>query len=110
MLPYRFTSQASLDDAAGIAQALGIACDIVPIEAAVQGLEAALAPVFAGKPRDVDADGAIPLPAFLQAHDINPKLVAVAINGDVIPKSSYATAIVRDGDALEIVRMVGGGA
>lgn len=63
-----------------------------------------------GKPRDVEAHDDMPLPAFLQAYDINPKLVAVAINGDVIPKSAYAAARVREGDALEIVRMVGGGA
>jgi NAD+ synthase len=53
MLPYRFTSQASLDDAAQVARALGVRYDIVPIESAVLGLEQALAPVFAGKPRDV---------------------------------------------------------
>jgi NAD+ synthase len=51
MLPYRFTSQASLDDAAQVAKALGVRYDIVPIESAVLGLEQALAPVFAGKPR-----------------------------------------------------------
>src|SRR5215468_8819691 len=32
MLPYRFTSQASITDAAAIAQALGVAYDVVPIE------------------------------------------------------------------------------
>ncbi|HXX03404.1 MAG TPA: NAD+ synthase [Xanthobacteraceae bacterium] len=53
MLPYRFTSRESLDDAAGLARALGVRYDIVPIERAVQGLEAALAGVFAGAPRDV---------------------------------------------------------
>ncbi|MGZ5863950.1 MAG: NAD+ synthase [Xanthobacteraceae bacterium] len=53
MLPYRFTSQASLDDAAAVAKALGIRCDSMPIATAVEGLEAALAPLFAGKPRDV---------------------------------------------------------
>src|SRR5450631_3252714 len=53
MLPYRFTSQQSRDDAASIAQALGVRCDLVPIESAVQGLEQALAPLFAGRPRDV---------------------------------------------------------
>jgi NAD+ synthase len=53
MLPYRFTSQASLDDAAGVAKALGVRYDVVPIESAVQGLERSLAPVFAGLPRDV---------------------------------------------------------
>src|SRR5438105_1344758 len=53
MLPFRYTSQESLDDAAAIAQALGIRYDIVPIESAVRGLEAALTGVFAGAPRDV---------------------------------------------------------
>jgi sulfur carrier protein len=65
-----------------------------------------------GKPRELDANGAteIDLPSLLTAFEINPRLVAVAINGDVIPKGDYAAAKVRAGDALEIVRMVGGGA
>ena len=53
MLPYRFTSQESLDDAAAVAKALGVRYDVVPIESAVLGLEKALAPMFAGTPRDV---------------------------------------------------------
>jgi sulfur carrier protein len=61
-----------------------------------------------GKPREIER--AVDLPALLAAFEINPRLVAVAINGDVIPKSEYASAYVRAGDELEIVRMVGGGA
>jgi NAD+ synthase len=53
MLPYRFTSQVSIDDAAQVAHALGIQYDVVPIAPAVEGIEAALAPVFAGLARDV---------------------------------------------------------
>src|SRR5262249_41902540 len=53
MLPYRFTSQASLDDAAGVARALGVRYDLVPIESAVLGLEKSLTPVLAGETRDV---------------------------------------------------------
>jgi NAD+ synthase len=53
MLPYRFTSQESRDDAAAIARALGVPYDLVPIESAVLGLEQALAPLFVGRPRDV---------------------------------------------------------
>jgi NAD+ synthase len=53
MLPYRFTSRESRDDAAFIARALGVRYDTVPIESAVAGLEQALAPLFAGRPRDV---------------------------------------------------------
>src|SRR5690242_6506815 len=53
MLPYRFTAQESLDDAAGVAKALGVQYDIVPIASAVEGLEKSLAPLLAGRPRDV---------------------------------------------------------
>jgi NAD+ synthase len=53
MLPYRFTSQDSLTDAAAIAKALGLRYDTVPIAPAVEGLETALAPLTAGLLRDV---------------------------------------------------------
>ena len=53
MLPYRFTSNESLADAAGCAKALGIRYDIVPIAEPVEGVERALARMFAGKPRDI---------------------------------------------------------
>ncbi|HXW42799.1 MAG TPA: NAD+ synthase [Xanthobacteraceae bacterium] len=53
MLPYRYTSQESRDDATAVAKALGVHYDVAPIESAVAGLEAALKELFAGKPRDV---------------------------------------------------------
>ena len=53
MLPYRYTSQESLDDAQAIARALGVRYDMVPIESAVHGLETALGGIFGGAPRDV---------------------------------------------------------
>jgi NAD+ synthase len=53
MLPYRFTSQESLNDAAAVAHALGIRYDVLPIESAVLGLEKSLAPLFEGLKRDV---------------------------------------------------------
>ena len=49
MLPYRFTAQVSLDDAAATAKALGVQYDVVPIEAAVLGLEEVLAPLVQGE-------------------------------------------------------------
>jgi NAD+ synthase len=52
LMPYKFTSQASLDDAAALAKSLGIKCDTVPIESAVEGLEESLAGLFKGMPRD----------------------------------------------------------
>ena len=48
MLPYRYTSQDSLEDAAAVAKALGMQYDIVPIAAPVRGFESALKPLFAG--------------------------------------------------------------
>ena len=53
MLPYRFTSDESLSDAAACAKALGIRFDIVPVAEPVEGVEHALARMFAGKPRDI---------------------------------------------------------
>ncbi len=53
MLPYRYTSQESFDDAMACAAALGVRYDILPIDAAVEGLEASLAPLFAGTTRNI---------------------------------------------------------
>jgi len=60
-----------------------------------------------GKPRDLDGD--LPLPDLLAALNVNPRLVAVAVDGEVVPKREYDTITIRDGDVIEIVRMVGGG-
>ena len=53
MLPYRFTSSESLSDAAVCAKALGVRYDSVPIAPAVDGLYGMVAPLFAGKERDL---------------------------------------------------------
>ncbi|MCC8981361.1 NAD+ synthase [Bradyrhizobium acaciae] len=53
MLPFRYTAQVSLDDAAKLAAALGIRYEILPIADAVNGFEKILAPVFAGLERDI---------------------------------------------------------
>jgi NAD+ synthase len=48
MMPYRYTSNASLADAASCAEALGVRYDIVPIMAPVEGFTKELAGLFAG--------------------------------------------------------------
>jgi NAD+ synthase len=53
MMPYKFTAQESLDDAAACAKALGVKYQILPIAKAVEGLEGTLAPAFTGLARDV---------------------------------------------------------
>jgi NAD+ synthase len=53
MLPYRYTSKESVDDAAELARVLGVRYDIRPIAAPVEGFDAALRPLFAGRAPDV---------------------------------------------------------
>jgi NAD+ synthase len=53
MMPSRYTSESSLEDAAAVAQALGIRLDRIPIEPAVGAFGAMLEPLFAGRPPDI---------------------------------------------------------
>jgi NAD+ synthase len=53
MLPYRFTAQVSLDDAAKLAQNLDIRYEVLPIADAVEGFEKILSVPFKGLPRDI---------------------------------------------------------
>jgi NAD+ synthase len=53
MLPFRYTSNESLSDAAACAQALGVRYDIVPISGPVEQFEAALGPMFKDRARDI---------------------------------------------------------
>jgi NAD+ synthase len=53
MLPYRYTSNESLADAADCAKALGVRYDIVPIADPVEGFGKTLAKMFAGRAPDV---------------------------------------------------------
>jgi NAD+ synthase len=71
MLPYKFTAQESLDDAAACAKALGVRYEILPIASAVEGLEKALAPALAGLPRDVTEEN-------LQARARGTMLMAIS--------------------------------
>ena len=60
-----------------------------------------------GKPRELHAR--VSLLEFLQSHDINPALVAVEHNGDIIRRERLGEVIISEGDTLEVVHMVGGG-
>jgi thiamine biosynthesis protein ThiS len=60
-----------------------------------------------GKKRTLD--GEADLPAFLESLNVDVRLIAVAHNGEVIPRDQHTRIRLRDGDRLEIVRMVGGG-
>lgn len=56
-----------------------------------------------------DFDGAMPLPELIRRLEITFPRIAVAHNGAVLRKEEHDSTIVRDGDSIEIVRMVGGG-
>jgi NAD+ synthase len=53
MMPSRFTSRDSLDDAAECARLLGVRLDNVPIAPAMDAFDAMLAPLFEGRSRDI---------------------------------------------------------
>ncbi|MGI9415558.1 MAG: NAD+ synthase [Hyphomicrobiales bacterium] len=52
MLPYKFTSEDSIADAAACADALGVRYDVVPISEPVEGFTSVLNPLFDGMPAD----------------------------------------------------------
>ncbi len=50
-----------------------------------------------------------PLPTFLQELGLNPRLVAVEYNGEILHRQFWETTCLGAGDRLEIVTIVGGG-
>ena len=51
----------------------------------------------------------IPLAELLQREGYVQEKIAVELNGEIIPRSRYASVILTDADKLEIVSFVGGG-
>ncbi|GAC1558326.1 MAG: hypothetical protein NVS2B7_33350 [Herpetosiphon sp.] len=51
------------------------------------------------------------IPALLEANAIDPTMpgIAVALNGTVIPRSSWGTTVLQPGDHVEIVQAKAGG-
>ncbi len=49
------------------------------------------------------------LPEFLIEMGLNPRLVAVEYNGEILARSVWGSTILVADDALEIVTIVGGG-
>lgn len=55
-------------------------------------------------------EGIVTLERLLADMGLNPQKIAVERNREIVPRSSYAETILNDGDALEIVHFIGGGA
>ncbi|RZK00271.1 MAG: sulfur carrier protein ThiS [Novosphingobium sp.] len=60
-----------------------------------------------GEPRRI-ATGAT-IAQLVESLELNPLKVAVERNGEIVPRSTLAEAVLGDGDVLEIVHFVGGG-
>ena len=60
-----------------------------------------------GKPRAVE--GPLTLLGLIEQLGIDPRIVAVEHNGDIVKRARYGETGLADGDKLEIGRMVGGG-
>lgn len=60
-----------------------------------------------GKQRDVEQPAS--LLALLEQIGVDPRIVAVERNGEIVKRDRFGETPIAEGDALEIVRMVGGG-
>ena len=50
-----------------------------------------------------------PLPKLLSQLDLNPRLIAVEYNGEILHRQYWQDTQMQSGDRLEIVTIVGGG-
>ena len=57
---------------------------------------------------DITADGKT-VAEYLESENYKMERIVVEINGNIIPKSTYAETILKDGDTVEVVSFVGGG-
>ncbi len=54
-------------------------------------------------------ESALTIEDFLRNLGVDPRKVAVERNLEIVPKSTFGTVMVEDGDRLEIVHFIGGG-
>ena len=50
-----------------------------------------------------------PLSKYVASLGVNPKMIAIAYNGEVLRREEWGEVTLSDGDTLEVVRAVGGG-
>ena len=59
--------------------------------------------------KKVELERATPLLSYLEKLGVNPRAIAVEHNGTIIERAGYEAVTLKEGDTVEIVRMVGGG-
>jgi thiamine biosynthesis protein ThiS len=60
-----------------------------------------------GKPEEISEGTTVK--AFLDARGINPNVVACELNLDIVRRAKLADVVLKEGDSLEILQMIGGG-
>ena len=60
-----------------------------------------------GHPREIPE--ATSLASYISSLGANSRMVAIALNGEVVRRDDWPDVTLSDGDTLEIVRAVGGG-
>jgi thiamine biosynthesis protein ThiS len=60
--------------------------------------------------REMEVADGLSVEALLTHLAVKREYTAVAVNREITPKSAYATVALREGDRVEIVRPMGGGA
>jgi sulfur carrier protein len=50
-----------------------------------------------------------PLPQLLEQLGLNPRLIAVEYNGEILHRQFWTETMMQEGDKIEIVTIVGGG-
>jgi sulfur carrier protein len=53
--------------------------------------------------------GPATLPGLLESLGVRPGTVVVEINFRIVPRESLSKETIREGDAIEVIRLVGGG-
>ena len=54
-------------------------------------------------------DNSLSLPELLEQIGMNPRLIAVEYNGEILHRQFWLETKIKNGDRLEIVTIVGGG-
>jgi len=58
----------------------------------------------------MDVEAGITIDGLLAKLNVGREYTAVAVNREITPKGEYASLALRDGDKVEVVRPMGGGA
>ena len=60
-----------------------------------------------GETRDIQPG--LTVTALLEQLGLNPKVVVVQRNDDIVERASFDATIIQEGDQVELIRFVGGG-